>query len=82
MTNILKVRGPEVSIASANDVSGSVLVRVINTGAAAVLNIAYSNNTVYANVTVSNTESIVVEKGATDVLTGANMRAAPIAYRN
>lgn len=82
MTTILRVKGPEVSIASANDVGLAVLARVINTGAAAVMNIAYANGTVYANVTVSNTESIVIEKSASDTLAGANMKAAPIAYRN
>jgi len=73
---ILKVLGQEVSVNSANTVANSVLVRVINTGAMAVLNIGS-----YANVTVSNTESVIIEKEATDTLTGANMVAAPIAYR-
>lgn len=79
---ILKVKGAQVSIASANSVANSNLIRVVNTGAAAVLNIAYANSTVYANVTVSNTESVIIEKSPTDLVTGANMLAAPIAYRN
>lgn len=78
---ILKVLGAEISIGTANTVSNSNLVRVINTGAAAVLNIANSGG-VYANVTVSNTESVIIEKATTDTLTGANMLAAPIAYRH
>lgn len=77
----IKLKGTEVSIASANTVGNSSTVRVVNLGAAAVLNLAYANGTVYANTTVSNTESIVVVKGPTDTLTGANMKAAPVEYR-
>lgn len=73
---IIKVLGPEISIASANTVANAVLVRVINTGATAVLNVGATGN-----VTVTNTESIIIEKIATDTLTGANMLAAPIAFR-
>jgi hypothetical protein len=82
MAAVLKVLGAEVSLGSANNVGGYPLVRVMNTGARAVLNIAYANSTVYANVTVSNTESIVVQKGPTDLLTGANMLGTPIAFGN
>lgn len=79
---ILKVLGPEINInTTANDISNAVLVRIINTGAAAVANIAHANGTVYANVTVSNTQYVTIEKNATDLIKGANMLAAPIAYR-
>lgn len=77
---ILKVLGTQISIASANTVANSNLVRIINTGAAAVLTIANSGGT-YANLTVSNTESLIIEKAAADTLTGANMLAVPVAYR-
>lgn len=77
----IKLKGAEVSIASANNVGGATTIRVINTGAAAVLNLAYANGTVYANTTVSNTESIVIPKAPTDTVTGANMKAAPVEYR-
>lgn len=79
---ILKVKGSERSIASANNVANANLIRVVNTGAAATLNIAYANATVYANLTVTNTEPVIIEKSPTDLVTGANMLAAPIAYRN
>lgn len=82
MANILKIIGAEVALTSANTVGNATLVRVINTGALAVLNVAYSNGTVYANVSVSNVESVAVQKTATDTLTGANMRGAPIAFGN
>ena len=78
---IIKPLGAEVSIASANAVANATLVRVINTGAGAQMNLAYANGTVYANVTVSNTESVVVQKAATDTVVGANMKAVPIAYK-
>lgn len=80
MPNSIKPIGAERSIASANNVASAKLVRVINTGAAAVLNFAYANATVYANLTVTNTEFVVVEKQPTDTLTGANMLATPLAY--
>lgn len=73
---IIKVLGPEISIASANTVSNATLIRVINTGATATLNVGS-----VGNVSVTNTESIIVEKPATTTVTGANMRATPIAYR-
>ena len=73
---ILKVLGPEISIATANTVANSNLVRVINTGAAAVLNIGS-----VGNVTVTNTEAVIVEKEPTETLTGTGMVAAPIAFR-
>lgn len=73
---ILKVLGPEVSIGTANTVANSNLVRVVNTGAAAVLNIGS-----VGNVTVTNTEAVIVEKEPTDTLTGTGMVAAPIAFR-
>ena len=77
----IKLKGAEVSIGSANDVNSATVVRVVNGGAAAVLNLAYANGTVYANTTVSNTESIIVTKGPAELLTGANMKAAPVEYR-
>lgn len=73
---IIRVLGPEISIASANTVANATLVRVINTGAAAVLAVGS-----VGNVTISNTESVVIEKAATDTLAGANMKAVPVAYK-
>lgn len=79
---IVKLLGSEISISStANDVNKAVLVRIINTGATAVANLAYSNGTVYANLTISNTESVIVEKSSTDLIKGTDMLAVPVAYR-
>lgn len=78
---ILRPVGAEISIGSANVVANSTLVRVINTGAAAVLHFKTTGGTEYGNLTVTNTESVVVQKAATDTLTGANMLATPVAYK-
>lgn len=78
--DIVKPLGPEVSIASANTVGSSALVRIINTGARAVLHIANSGGE-YANMTISNTQSYFIQKVTTDTLTGANMLAVNVAWR-
>lgn len=77
----IKLKGPEISIATANTVSDATAVRIYNTGAAAVCNVAYSNGTVYANATVSNTEALVIVKSNSDTVIGPNMRAAPVEFR-
>lgn len=79
---ILKLLGAEIGISSANDCNSSNLIRIINTGAAASCNVAYANGVVYANVTIGNTESIIIEKTTTDLLQGTStMKAVPVAYR-
>lgn len=80
---ILKLLGAEIGISTANCFSNTAnLVRIINTGAAASCNVAYSNGTVYANVTIGNTESVIIEKNVTDLIQGSStMKAVPVAYR-
>lgn len=82
MSGVLRLKGTQIAIGSANNVGGANLVRIVNTGAAAVLTVAYANGTVYANCTVSNTEAVIVEKDPTDTVAGTNMLAVQIAYRN
>jgi hypothetical protein len=77
----VKLKGAEVSIASANNVDQATTIRVINTGSAAVVNLAYANGVVYANTTVLGSEAVVLSKGPTDTVVGANMKAAPVEYR-
>ena len=77
----IKLKGAEVSIASANNVGLAAVVRVVNPSTAAVLNLAYANGVVYANTTVTNTQPIVVVKNQTDLLTGSGMLATPVEYR-
>lgn len=77
----IKLKGPEVSIGTANNVGSSTVVRIVNTSTAAVLNLSYANGVVYANTTVTNTHPIVVVKNQTDLLTGTGMLATPVEYR-
>ena len=63
---ILKLLGGEFDIGTtANNCSNASLVRVLNAGARAKANVAYSNGVVYANVTISNTESVIISKSPT-----------------
>ena len=55
---------------------------LFRSGAAAVVNVAYSNGVVYANTTVTNTCPVYIEKAYTDTVVGSGMKATPIAYRN
>jgi len=80
MASVVKLLGAEISIASANTVANATAMRIINTGAAAVLNVAYSNGVVYANATITNTEIAYIQKNSSDTVVGANMKAAPIAF--
>lgn len=80
---ILKLLGSEIGISTANNFGNTAnLVRIVNTGAAAVCNVSYANGLVYANVTIGNTESVIIEKNITDLLQGSSsMKAVPVAYR-
>lgn len=80
---IIKPLGAQVALTSANSVANSVLVYIVNTGAAATANIAYANATVYANVTVTNTYPTIVQKSGSDLIAGTStMFAVPVAYKN
>lgn len=78
---LIKPLGGEVSLSSNNNVANAVLVRVINTGAAALLHFASNTGTEYANCTVSNAQYVVVQKMTTDTLQGTNMLAVPVAFK-
>lgn len=77
---ILKPTSTEVALTANTTVANSTLVRVVNLGATGVLTFANAGVT-YANLTVTNTQPIVVQKGATDTLQGTNMVAAPVAWK-
>lgn len=77
---VLKPQGAEVSLSSNTTVANSTLVRVINTGAAAVLHFSNSDGE-YANLTVSNVQYVVVQKAATDNLQGSNMLGVPVGWK-
>jgi hypothetical protein len=78
---VLKPTGFEVALTSNTTVANSTLVRVINTGVTAALTFANSGGN-YANLTVSNTQYVVVQKAATDTLQGSNMLGVPVAWKN
>ena len=82
MSAVYKFLNAEISISSANTVYSSRVIRVTNTtNAVGVLQIANTTaNT--ANVTLVPYEVITVEKDVADTVSGANLRAVPVAYRN
>ena len=78
---LIRVKNAEIAIGSANTVYDSTIVRVVNSGTAAVLNFAYANGEVYANTTVVSGEAVVVVKAPTDTLAGSGLKATPVDYR-
>jgi hypothetical protein len=79
---IIKPLGAQIALSSQNSVSNSTLVYIVNTGAAGVANVEYANAVVYANVTVTNTYPVIIQKSASDLLVGTStMFAVPVAYK-
>jgi len=79
---IIKPLGAQVALSTANSVASSVLVYIVNTGAAGVANLTYANAVVYANVTITNTFPTIIQKANTDLIVGTStMFAAPVAYK-
>ena len=79
--SVIKPLANTVDINSvANTVSNATVVKVVNTGAYATLVFKYANNVQYADLPVGNGESVIVQKSATDVLLGTNMKAAAISW--
>lgn len=80
MAEVLKLKGTELSISSANNVGLASAVRVYNDNAASqVLTVAYANGTTYANCTLATKTWIVVQKQPTDTLQGT-LLATPVAF--
>ena len=80
MASLLKLKGSEISISSANNVGLSKVVRVYNDNAASqVLTMAYANTTSYANCTIASKTWIVVQKDPTDTVQGT-LLAVPVAF--
>jgi hypothetical protein len=81
MSQIIKPLANTIDInTTANSIGGATIVKVLNTGAAATLVFKYANTTQYADIPVGNNESVIVQKAATDLLIGSNMKAAAIAW--
>jgi hypothetical protein len=79
---VYKFLGTEISVSSANTVSSSKVVRIVNiANSTTVLTVANTTAT-YGNTTVAPNEVMILEKSPTDTVAGSNLRASPIAYRN
>jgi hypothetical protein len=81
---IYKFLAQEISINStANNVSNSTLVRVVNpTTGNTVLLVQYANGTTYASGTVLANSEIVIQKNPTDLIIGSGQFASPIAFKS
>jgi len=80
---IYKFLAQEISIdTTANSVSNSTLVRVVNpTTGNTVLLVQYANGTTYASGTVLANSEIIIQKNPTDVIVGSGQKATPVAYK-
>ena len=74
--------GTEVSLSTANTVYNAKLARVINANNSLTVLAIANSTTTYANVTLAPYEVLTVEKPVTDTLSGVNLKAVQIAYRN
>ena len=83
MSAVYKLLGTEIGLSgTGNTVSLSKLVRITNANnSLTVLSVANTTTTI-ANVTLTAYESVTLEKNNTDLLTGVNLKAVAIAYRN
>lgn len=82
MSAVYKFIGAEIGISSANTVSLSKLVRITNVANAVTVLQLTDGSANTANTTLVPYEVVTIEKATTDTVAGANLRAAPIAYRN
>ena len=83
MSAVYKFLQTEIALdETGNTVCLSKLVRITNANnTLTVLSVANTTDT-YANVTLAPYEVITLEKNTTDLLTGANLKAVSVAYRN
>jgi hypothetical protein len=81
MSSIIKPLANTIDIdITANNIGNATIVKVVNSGVYATLVFKYANNTQYADIPVASGESVIVQKGATDLLLGSNMKAAAITW--
>lgn len=81
MSSIIKPLANTINIGStANNVWNSTVVKVVNASTYATLVFKTASGTQYADIPVAANESVVVQKAATDTLTGAGMYASAIAW--
>lgn len=81
MSSIIKPLANTIDINTvASNVGGATVVKVVNSGTYATLVFKTSANVQYADIPVASGESVIVQKAATDLLLGSNMKAAAIAW--
>jgi len=81
MVDVIKLKGTEISIATANTVANATLIRVYNTAAAdGVLTIANTGGSTQANCTIATKTAIYIRKNPTDTANGASMLAVPVSF--
>lgn len=79
---VIKPLANTINIGStANNIGNATLVKVVNSGTYASLVFKYANNVQYADIPVASNESVIVQKGATDIIIGTGMYAASVVTR-
>ena len=82
MSAVYKFIGTEIDVSSANTVSLAKVVRVMNISNSLAY-LAVANTTANTgNTTLGPYESIIVEKQPAETVSGTNLKAVAIAYRN
>lgn len=83
MTAVYKLSNTEIALnGTGNTVYSAKLVRVTNANNSLTVCAVSNTTSTVANVTLTPYETIILEKQVTDLLTGVNLKAVPIAYRN
>ena len=83
MSTVIKPLANTINIGStANNMNGATLIKVVNSSTTtyASLVFKYANTQQYADLPVAPMESVVVQKGNTDIIVGTGMYAASIAW--
>ena len=83
MSTVIKPLANTINIGStANNMNGATLIKVVNSSTTtyALLVFKYANTQQYADLPVAPMESVVVQKGSTDIIVGTGMYAASIAW--
>lgn len=83
MSTVIKPLANTINIGStANNMNGATLIKVVNSSTTTYASLAfkYANTQQYADLPVAPMESVVVQKGNTDIIVGTGMYAASIAW--
>lgn len=81
MSQIIRPLANTINIGStANSIGGATVVKVVNQSTYATLVFKYANSVQYADIPVAANESVIIQKGATDLIVGTGMYAAAIAW--